>query len=223
LEQGNSEGKRRRRAWTSRFSTGHVVMVVSGLLGALLTLTALHAADHTTPILAAARDLPSGTVIDAQAVRVARVHTDAATMATLIDSDQLDAIRGRVAIEDIPAGTLLTHAVLRSASEGHASRAMSFPIPKSRAVGGALGPGDRVDVLAVQRTSGRSGYVASNVEVLEFRTQDSGPLQESDDASVTIAVDAAAAARIASAIETGTLTLVRATGAAPLDSEAPHE
>ena len=201
-------------------STGHVVMVVSGLLGALLTLTALHAADHTTPILAAARDLPSGTVIDAQAVRVARVHTDAATLATLIDSDQLAAISGRVAVEDIPAGALLTRAALRSASEGLAPRAMSFPIPRSRAVGGALDTGDRVDVLAVQRNTGRSSYVASNVEVLDFRSQDSGPLQESDDASVTIAVDSAAAARIASAIETGTITLVRATGAAPLGSDS---
>jgi len=195
-------------------------MVVSGLLGALLTLTALHAADHTTPILAAARDLPSGTVIDAQSVRVARVHTDAATLATLIDSGQLAAISGRVAVEDIPAGALLTRAALRSASEGRAPRAMSFPIPRSRAVGGALDPGDRVDVLAVQRNTGRSSYVASNVEVLDFRSQDSGPLQESDDASVTIAVDSAAAARIASAIETGTITLVRATGAAPLGSDS---
>jgi Flp pilus assembly protein CpaB len=191
-------------------------MVVCGLLGALLTLTALHAADHTTPILVAARDLPSGTVIDARAVRVARVHTDAATLATLIDSDQLDAITGHVAVEDIPEGTLLTRAALRSAAAGRSPRAMSFPIPRSRAVNGALDAGDRIDVLAVQRNTGRAGYVASTLEVLDFRSQESGPLQESDDASITIAVDAPAAARIASAIETGTITLVRATGSAPL-------
>ena len=39
-----------RRALTSRVSTGHVVMVVAGLLGALLTLSALRAADDTRPV-----------------------------------------------------------------------------------------------------------------------------------------------------------------------------
>jgi Flp pilus assembly protein CpaB len=195
-------------------------MVLAGLLGALLTLTALRAADDTTPILAAARDIAPGTVIDSRALRVTRVHADATTLATLIESDQLDAVSGRVAVEDIPAGSLLTRAAVRSAAQGRAPRAMSFPIARSRAVGGAIDSGDRVDVLAVERNSGRSSYVATGVEVLEFRSQETGPLQESDDASVTIAVDAGAAARIASALETGTVTLVRATGAAPLETSA---
>jgi Flp pilus assembly protein CpaB len=201
-------------------STGHVVMVLAGLLGALLTLTVLQAADDTTSILAAARDIAPGTVIDADALRIANVHADATTLATLIESDQLDSVRGRIAVEHIPAGTLLTRAAFRDAGEGDAPRAMSFPIPRSRAVGGAIDTGDRVDVLAVQRNSGRSGYVATGIEVLDFRSQDAGPLQDSDDASVTIAVDADAAARIASALETGTVTLVRATGATPLETVA---
>jgi Flp pilus assembly protein CpaB len=201
-------------------STGHVVMILAGLLGALLTLTVLRAADDTTPILAAARDIAPGTVIDADALRIARVHADAKTLATLIGSDQLDSVRGRIAVEGIPAGTLFTRSSVRDAAHGDAPRAMSFPIPRSRAVGGAIDTGDRVDVLAVQRNSGRSGYVATDVEVLDFRSHETGPLQESDDASVTIAIDADAAARIASALETGTVTLVRATGAAPLETSA---
>jgi Flp pilus assembly protein CpaB len=195
-------------------------MVLAGLMGALLTLTALRAADDTTPILAAARDIAPGTVIDAGALRIARVHADATTLATLIESDELDEVRGRIAAERIPSGTLLTRAAVRSVAPGGASRAMSFPIPRSRAVGGAIDSGDRVDVLAVQRNSGRSGYVATDVEVLDFRNQDSGPLQGSDDASVTIAVDATEAARVASALETGTVTLVRATGATPIETAA---
>jgi Flp pilus assembly protein CpaB len=100
---------------------------------------------------------------------------------------------------------------------------MSFPVPRSRAVGGALDAGDRVDVLAVQRTTGRSGYVATNVQVLAFSSRDAGPLLGSDDASITVAVDSAAAARIASALETGTITLVRSTGASPLHEAAPFD
>jgi Flp pilus assembly protein CpaB len=213
----------RRRALLSRFSTGHVVMVLAGLLGALLTLGVLHSANGTSPMLAAAHDIPPGTVIDRDVLRVAHVHADAATLATLFASRDLDSLRGHVAVEEIPAGALVTHAAVRSASVGVAPRAMSFPIPRSRAVGGALDAGDRVDVLAVQRTSGRSGYVASDVQVLAFSSHDDGPLQSSDDASVTLAVDSAAAARIASALETGTITLVRATGAAPLRLASPFD
>jgi Flp pilus assembly protein CpaB len=100
---------------------------------------------------------------------------------------------------------------------------MSFPIPRSRAVGGSLVAGDRVDVLSVHRTSGRSGYVAADVQVLAFSTRGSGPLQGSDDASVTIAIDSAGAARVAAALEVGTITLVRATGATPLRQDAPFD
>ena len=78
-------------------------------------------------------------------------------------------------------------------------------------------------MLAVQRTTGRSGYVATNVQVLAFSSGEAGPLQGSDDASVTVGVDSAAASRIASALETGTITLVRATGAPPLREATPFD
>ncbi len=213
----------RRRALTSRVSTGHVVMVLAGVLGALFTLSALHAADHSRPMLAAARDIAPGTVIDSHSLRVTAVHVDDHVLATLYDASELRRLQGRVAVERIAAGALVTRDALRAAAAGGAPRAMSFPIPRSRAVGGALVTGDRVDVLSVLRNSGRSGYVAVNVPVLAFSSRGSGPLQGSDDASVTVAVASDAAARIASALETGTITLVRATGATPLSSAAPFE
>jgi Flp pilus assembly protein CpaB len=198
-------------------------MVLAGALGVLLTLSVLRAADHTRPVLAAARDIPAGTVIDAHSLRVTSVHVDSAVQATLLDASALDALRGRVAVEHISAGSLLARNALRAASAGEAPRAMSFPIPRSRAIGGALVVGDRVDVLSVHRTTGRSGYVATDVQVLAFSTRGSGPLQGSDDASVTIAIDSAGAARIAAALEVGTITLVRATGAAPLQPGTPFD
>ena len=213
----------RRRALASRVSTGHVVMVLAGVLGALFTLSALRAADNTRPMVAAARAIAPGTVIDGHSLRVTRVHVDDDVLATLFDESDLRGLQGRVAIEEIPAGALLTRDALRGAATGDAPRAMSFPIPRSRAVGGALGAGDRVDVLSVLRNSGRSGYVAVDVPVLAFTSHEAGPLQGSDDASITLAVASDAAARIASALETGTITLVRATGATPLTATAPFE
>ena len=213
----------RRRALASRFSTGHVVMVLAGVLGALFTLSAVRASDATRPMLAATRAIAPGTVIDAHSLRVTRVHVDDAVVATLFDESELRALRGRVAVEQIPAGGLVNRDAVRSIATADAPRAMSFPIPRSRAVGGALVTGDRVDVLSVLRNSGRSGYVAVDVQVLAFTSRGSGPLQGSDDASVTVAVAPDAAARIASALETGIITLVRATGATPLTQSAPFE
>lgn len=209
-------GGARRRAFASRVSTGHVVMVLAGVLGVLFTLNLLRAADHTQPILAAARDIPPGTVIGSHSLRVVRVQVDDGVLATLFDGADLDVLRGRIAVERIGAGSLVPRDAVRAATAGAAPRAMSFPIPRSRAVGGSLVVGDRVDVLGVRRNSGESGYVATDVQVLAFSARGSGPLQGSDDASVTIAIDSDAAARIASALETGSVTLVRATGATPI-------
>src|SRR4051794_24265872 len=74
---------RTRRAVVNRISSGHVVMMLAGALGVLLTLTALHSADHTEPVLVAARDLAPGSIIADDSVRVARVHVDGPVGATL--------------------------------------------------------------------------------------------------------------------------------------------
>ena len=204
-------------------STGHVVMVLAGALGVLLTLSVLRAADDTRPMLAAAHDIAPGTVIDSRMLRVTRVHVDRQVRATLFDAAALESLEGKVAVERITAGSLLARNALRTATDGGVPRAMSFPIPRSRAVGGALVVGDRVDVLGVRRNTGRSGYVATDVQILAFAARGSGPLEGSDDASVTIAVDSDEATRLASALEVGTITLVRATGAAPLREAVPFD
>lgn len=209
-------GGTRRRALTSRVSTGHIVMVLAGLLGALLTLSVLRTADNTRPVYVAAREIVPGTVIDAHSLRIARIHADDRVLASLFGVQSIDELRGQVAVARVAAGALVTHDDVRSVAAGAAPRAMSFPIPISRAVGGALVSGDRVDVLAVRHNTGRSVYVATDVSVLEFSGHRSSALQGSEDASVTLAVDPDAAARIASALETGSVTLVRVTGAPPL-------
>jgi Flp pilus assembly protein CpaB len=212
--QGTIVAGAHRRVLTSRVSGGHVVMVVAGLLGALLTLSALRAADDTRPVVVAARDIVPGTVIDARWLRPSNIHADAGVLATLFDASEIDNLRGRIAVARIPAGSLLTHDDVRVTTAGEAPRAMSFPISIARAVGGALVAGDRVDVLSVQRNTGRSKYVATDAAVLAFSNHGGGALQGSDDANVTLAVDPDVAAQIASALETGSITLVRATGAA---------
>ena len=90
-------------------------MVVAGLLGALLTLSALRAADDTRPVVVAARDIVPGTVIDSRWLRPSNIHADAGVLATIFDAGAIDELRGQIAVARIPAGSLVTHADVRSA------------------------------------------------------------------------------------------------------------
>jgi Flp pilus assembly protein CpaB len=146
-----------RRGLATRLSTGHVVMIVAGLLGVVLTLSVLRGADDRRQILVAAKDLVPGAVIDAHSVRVERIDASSSVLATTYAPDELDALRGRVATASIAKGALVTRGAVRPRDAGAASRSMSFPLAKARAMAGALDTGDRVDVLAVQHDGADAG------------------------------------------------------------------
>jgi Flp pilus assembly protein CpaB len=208
--------RRTSRGLVSRFSTGHVVMVVAGLLGAILTLSVLRSADDARPVLVAARDVVPGTMIDAGTLRTARVDASDQVLASLYAPEDLDDLEGRVATAPIAAGGLVTRDVVQRAEAGAAVRSMSFPIAAAHAMGGVLDTGDHVDILAVERDGADAGYVMTDVEVLAVDNGHGGPLGTPENITVTIAVDSDGAVRLASALERGTVTLVRSTGAAPI-------
>lgn len=207
---------RPRRALLSRVSSGHAVMVVAGLLGTILTLGLLRAADEGRLVLVAARDLPAGTVLDPSAVRATELRIDDALLALVVRGDDPGAVDGHALVEPVAAGAVLERRALRPPGHGDAPRAMTVPLPRARALAGALEPGDSVDVIAVARDGARAGYAAVDVAVLAVDDDDGAPLGGGSDVAVTLAVDADSAVAIASALEAGTVTLVRATGAAPL-------
>jgi Flp pilus assembly protein CpaB len=194
-------------------------MLLAGVLGVLLTLSVLRAADDTQPILVAERDLAPGTVVQDASVRVARVHADDAVLGTLFSAVDADALRGQVVLAAIRAGEPLTRSTVRAASTGAAPRVMSFPIARARAVGGALVRGDRVDVLAVDERK-RAEYVLSDAEVVDVDAPASGALGGiGDNVTISLVVDADDAPALAVAVDAGSLMLVRATGAVPRPSK----
>src|SRR6185295_4073842 len=109
--------------------------------------------------LVAAHDLAPGSVINEASVNVAHVHADASVLATLFGAEQLDALRGRVITATVHDGELVARGSVSSVDARAATRVMSFPIARARAVDGKLTSGDRVDVLAVDHDSGQAGYV----------------------------------------------------------------
>lgn len=222
---GTAQGtvvSRTRRGLSSRVSTGHVVMVLAGALGVLLTLTVLRSADDTRPVIVAAHDLAPGTVLSDASVHVARIHADASVLGTLFRADQIGTLRGRVVTATVQQGELLARGAV-SALDAHAStRVMSFPIARARAVGGKLSTGDRVDVLAVDHDSGAAGYVLTDAEVVAVDGRSGGALSgASDDVTITLVVDPTSAPELASAIDAGTVMLVRSTGAPAVHGQTP--
>ncbi|MCZ7536559.1 MAG: hypothetical protein M5T61_12085 [Acidimicrobiia bacterium] len=83
-----------RRALTSRLSAGHVVMVVAGLLGFLLTLDLLQAADTTVPVAVAAADIEAGERVDAGSFDLVDLHAAGSVLDTLVAADRIDSIEG---------------------------------------------------------------------------------------------------------------------------------
>jgi Flp pilus assembly protein CpaB len=90
---------------------------------------------------------------------------------------------------------------------------MSIPVEAAHAVGGALAVGDRLDVIQVDE-GGQARYVVSGAEVLAVNRPDSGVIgAAASSSSLTVAVDARQALRLAAAIRGQRFELVRSTGA----------
>jgi Flp pilus assembly protein CpaB len=90
---------------------------------------------------------------------------------------------------------------------------MSIPVEAAHAVGGALAAGDRLDVIEVDE-GGQARYVVSGVEVLAVNRPDSGVIGAAgSSSSLTVAVDARQALRLAAAIRGQRFEVVRSTGA----------
>src|SRR5205823_5108936 len=77
-----------------------------------------------------------------------------------------------------------------------------------------LAAGDRIDVLASSDDGARAGYVLAEADVVAVHASTSGPLRAGDgQITITVAVDAVGAQRLASALHGDHLLVVRATGA----------
>lgn len=209
----------RERTLRSRVSSGHVVMVVAGLLGLLLSLSVLRRADTTVPVMVVDHDLASGAQVQSSLFHVARIHADRVLLANLVAPDALAGLRGRIVRVPLRAGDLLERSALGAATTRDAQRSVSFPVDSSLAVAGDLAAGDRIDVLASATDGTRSGYVLTGADVVAVQSKSSGPLRSGDgQITITVAVDAAGAERLAAALHGSDLLVVRSTGAAAVSA-----
>jgi hypothetical protein len=93
---------------------------------------------------------------------------------------------------------------------------MSIPIDVSRAAGGTIAVGDRVDVIAVD--DGVAAFVVVDIEVVSIAADSAGALRSSDH-HLVVAIDANQALALAEAMAAGDINVIRSTGAPPLAGE----
>lgn len=204
-----------------RLSGGHLLLLVAALAAGLANYAVL-TSDDTVPVVVAADDLVPGEVLTGADLRVVAIGVGDAASSGLVPAADLDALVGGVATAEVPSGAVLRPGDVRPAAATAGLRRMSLPIDRVRAVAGAVAVGDRVDVLAT--TGGRSVWLLGDVGVLAVGGGDGGPFGDVGGSfSLTVAVDADAAACLATALATTELTVVLSTGTAPVVADGCDE
>jgi Flp pilus assembly protein CpaB len=210
-----------RRKWSARFSSGHLVMIVAGLLGMVLGIAALRREPGGVQIAVAARQIRAGEVVKPRDFRAARLRTGNALLATFVLARDARDLGGRIAAVTIESGEPIMRRELRPRAATGRLRAMSIPIDPSRAVGGRLASGDRIDVLFAGDRE--VSIIVRDAEVIAVDAKGRGGIGEtSSPFTVTIAVNARQSQLLAAAIADGDISIARTTGAASSKGTSPQ-
>jgi Flp pilus assembly protein CpaB len=219
-EARGAQGMPRRR-FTTRFSSGHVVMVVAGLLGTVLAIAALRSEPAGVRVVVAAREIRAGEAVAVDDFRAERVDMGRRLLSTFVRPAQVRALRGYIATSTIASGDPVLRRELRPRAATSGLRAMSIPIDPARAVGGRLASGDRIDVLFAGDRE--VSIIVRDAEVLAVDAKGRRGIGEtSSPFTVTIAVDARESQLLAAAIAEGHISLARTTGAASSEGTTPQ-
>lgn len=209
----------RRRKLRERVSLGHLFMIGAALLAFVLVVSVLQDRTRTVKVLAARSEINPGATITPDQVTEIELPANSKLVSSMATRSSLGA--GATAAQHLQAGDPISLTALAPRTNGDGLRAMSIPIDRSRAVGGDLIAGDRVDVISV--SGNQAIYVAVDLEVLRTQTSQSnaGALSSSalTDYYVTVAVNDQTALAVALAQQTGKVSILRATGATPVPAQ----
>lgn len=205
----------------TRFSRGHVVMAIAGIVGVVLSFAVLREREGESRVLVAAHEIRAGESVHASDFRTVRVTLTPAVLATVARSRDRDRLQGRIAGATIGEGELVASRLLRRRAAPNGLRSMSIPIDPARAVGGRLAAGDRVDVLFAGQQA--VSIIVADAPVLAVDARGRGGIGESASPfTVTLAVSARQSQLVAAAIADGDISLARTTGAASARGTAPE-
>ena len=172
----------------------------------------LRSGDAGSLVWAAARDLPEGAVVGDADLELVTVDLPGDLLANYLGGrTPLD---GSTLLKPLRRGELVAAAWVTDA-DAPPTRSIAVPITSDHAVGGALRPGDRVDVLATYdspRGTAETTVLVQAVEV-EGILRVEGLLAEGDSfGGITLSVAPEDAARIAFALRSAEIDVARVEG-----------
>lgn len=138
--------------------------------------------------------------------------------------EELDSLIGRVLVAPLSRGDLVTRTSVVDDGGVAPAQTMSFALPRNAAVGGALRPGERIDVLATYGSSDTAytAYVLRGVPLLRVTGPDGGPVGTASDVVLTVAItELADVQALGHAISTAAVFVTRSTAVPSLTDAAP--
>lgn len=208
-EAGSSKSARRRTG--RRLSANHVLIAVVVILAFVLNLLVLQDRSSSQLVAIADRPLTTGTPLTDDSIRLVPVDSSFEGLPSLVSEGDLPVLEGWVVGRAIPEGGLIDRAALVEPGEASGLRSMSIPIATEHAAGGALVSGDRVDVISVG--DGVASFVARDLEVTGVSESAGAAIGAASAYNVVVAVTADQALALAQAIDSGSMEIVRSTGA----------
>lgn len=171
-------------------------------------------------VAVADRPLVAGEALTPSDLRFIPIDVGFEAVDSLIVEPGASSYEGWVLRRSVGEGELLEPTKLIEPGAQAGLRSMSVPVSIEHAVGGTLSAGDRIDVISVG--DGVAAYVVVDVEVLGASEGD-GSFGGSRDYHVVVAVEADQALALAAAIDSGSLEIVRSTGAVPQHQGAAED
>jgi Flp pilus assembly protein CpaB len=207
-----------RRRLSRRLSASHVVIAIVVILAFVLNLLVLHDRDATSLVAVAAEPIAAGSELDPATLRLVPVDSGFEALPGLVTGADLAHLEGWMTARPIPEGGLIERSAMVEPGSASGLRTMSLPVPVEHAAGGSVVPGDRVDVIAV--IDGTAQYVAGDLEVVSVAAGSSGGIGSIAAYHVVVSVDAAEALALAQAMDSGSIEIVRSTGAEPIEARS---
>ena len=201
-----------KRSRGSRFSGGHWLVILVGLLAVVMNFAALRDRTELLSVALLAQDIAVGSTISANDLIAVETGLGSPHSDGMISGGEISAVLGMVATRSLHSGEFAYATDFRNAAAPSALRAFAIPIEPVSAVGGAVAVTDRIDVI--QAFEGVARYLALNLEVIAIPAVDDRGIGTSG-FHVTVAIDAETALILAKALDEGGVSLVRSTGASP--------
>ena len=179
----------------------------------------IQASATTTLVWAAAHDLPQDAVLTTDDLSAVEVRLPADVGARYVEAREV--LDGSILTRAVLEGELIHDGWLGEATAPDEARAMTIPVSPEHAVGGALRSGDRVDIYATfdpGDARARTTLLARDVTIVEMVTAGGFALDEEAVIGLTVAVSPEEATRLAFAIRTAEIDIVRITGDASVGS-----